>query len=79
MLLHKQAKRLEVLRGKLPENIRSLAVSQLHQTAKRDGVLQQSIAEISSNLGERHTKFSEQKAELVRKELASVREESLRC
>lgn len=69
------SKALEVLRGKLPENIRSLAVSQLHQTAKRDDVLQQSIAEISSNLGERHTKFSEQKAELVRKELASVREE----
>ena len=69
------SKALEVLRGKLPENIRSLAVSQLHQTAKHDDVLQQSIAEISSNLGERHTKFSEQKAELVRKELASVREE----
>jgi len=69
------SKALEVLRGKLPENIRSLAVSQLHQTAKRDDVLQQSITEISSNLGERHTKFSEQKAELVRKELASVREE----
>lgn len=69
------SKALEVLRGKLPENIRSLAVSQLHQTAKRDDVLQQSITEISSNLGERHTKFSEAKAELVRKELASVREE----
>jgi len=69
------SKALEVLRGKLPENIRSLAVSQLHQTAKRDDVLQQSITEISSNLGERHTKFSEQKAEFVRKELASVREE----
>lgn len=69
------SKALEVLRGKLPENIRSLAVSQLHQTAKRDDVLQQSITEISSNLGERHTKFSETKAELVRKELAGVREE----
>lgn len=69
------SKALEVLRGKLPENIRSLAVSQLHQTAKRDDVLQQSIAEISSNLGERHTKFSESKAEFVRKELSSVREE----
>ena len=69
------SKALEVLRGKLPENIRSLAVSQLHQTAKRDDVLQQSITEISSNLGERHTKFSEQKAELVRKELVDVREE----
>lgn len=69
------SKALEVLRGKLPENIRSLAVSQLHQTAKRDDVLQQSITEISSNLGERHTKFSEVKAELVRKELSSVREE----
>lgn len=69
------SKALEVLRGKLPENIRSLAVSQLHQTAKRDDVLQQSITEISSNLGERHTKFSESKAELVRKELSNVREE----
>ncbi len=69
------SKALEVLRGKLPENIRSLAVSQLHQTAKRDDVLQQSITEISSNLGERHTKFSESKAEVVRKELSSVREE----
>lgn len=68
------SKALEVLRGKLPENIRSLAVSQLHQNAKRDDVLQQSITEISSNLGERHTKFSESKAELVRKELSSVRE-----
>src|SRR5262249_35090487 len=52
------SKALEVLRDKLPENIRSLAVSQLQQTAKRDDVLQQSISEISSNLGERHTKFS---------------------
>lgn len=69
------SKALEVLRDKLPENIRSLAVSQLHQTAKRDDVLQQSIGEISSNLGERHTKFSEAKAELVRKELANTREE----
>jgi very-short-patch-repair endonuclease len=69
------SKALEVLREKLPENIRSLAVSQLHQTAKRDDLLQQSITEISSNLGERHTKFSESKVELVRKELASVREE----
>jgi hypothetical protein len=69
------SKALEVLRGKLPENIRSLAVSQLQQTAKRDDVLQQSITEISSNLGERYTKFSESKVELVRKELASVREE----
>ena len=69
------SKALEVLRGKLPENIRSLAVSQLHQTAKRDDVLQQSITEISSNLGERYTKFSESKAELVRKELSDVRRE----
>lgn len=69
------SKALEVLRDKLPENIRSLAVSQIHQTAKRDDVLQQSISEISSNLGERHTKFSEQKAELARKELQRVREE----
>lgn len=69
------SKALEVLRDKLPENIRSLAVSQLHQTAKRDDMLQQSIAEISSNLGERHTKFSESKTDLIRKELASVREE----
>src|SRR3989338_4239192 len=51
------SKALEVLRGKLPENIRSLAVSQLHQTAKRDDVLQQSITEISSNLGDRDAKF----------------------
>lgn len=69
------SKALEVLRDKLPENIRSLAVSQLHQSAKRDDVLQQSIGEISSNLGERHTKFSEAKAELVRKELANTREQ----
>lgn len=68
------SKALEVLRDKLPENIRSLAVSQLHQTAKRDDVLQQSISEISSNLGERNTKFSEDRAEAVRKELQSVRE-----
>ena len=69
------SKALEVLRDKLPENIRSLAVSQLHQTAKKDDVLQQSISEISSNLGERHTKFSESKVESVRKELSDVREE----
>jgi len=69
------SKALDVLRDKLPENIRSLAVSQLHQTAKRDDVLQQSIAEISSNLGERHTKFSESKSESIRNELAKTREE----
>ena len=69
------SKALEVLRDKLPENIRSLAVSQLNQTAKRDDVLQQSISEISSNLGERQTKFSEQKVELVKKELHDVRKE----
>ncbi|MDO8640183.1 MAG: AAA domain-containing protein, partial [Nitrosarchaeum sp.] len=69
------SKALEVLRDKLPENIRSLAVSQLHQTAKRDDILQQSISEISSNLGERHTKFSESHAETIRRELTRVREE----
>ncbi len=69
------SKALEVLRDKLPEDIRSLAVSQLNQTAKRDDVLQQSITEISSNLGERHTKFSEDKATNIRKELQGVREE----
>ncbi len=69
------SKALEVLRDKLPENIRSLAVSQLHQTAKRDDVLQQSIGEISSNLGERDTKFSDARAENVRRDLKRVREE----
>jgi very-short-patch-repair endonuclease len=69
------SKALDVLRDKLPENIRSLAVSQLHQTAKRDDVLQSSIAEISSNLGERHTKFSESKADSIRNELTKTREE----
>ncbi len=69
------SKALEVLRDKLPENIRSLAVSQLQQTAKRDDVLQQSIGEISSNLGERHTKFSEARAENVRRDLKKVRED----
>lgn len=69
------SKALEVLRDKLPENIRSLAVSQLQQTAKRDDVLQQSIGEISSNLGERDTKFSEARAENVRRDLKKVREE----
>jgi len=69
------SKALEVLRDKLPENIRSLAVSQLQQTARRDEILQQSIAEISSNLGERYTKFNESKAESVRKDLARTREE----
>jgi very-short-patch-repair endonuclease len=69
------SKALEVLREKLPENIRSLAVSQLQQTAKRDDVLQQSIGEISSNLGERDTKFSEARAENVRRDLKKVREE----
>ena len=72
------SKALEVLRDKLPEDIRSLAVSQLNQTARRDDILQQSISEISSNLGERHTKFSEHKVELVRQELQSVREEEAR-
>ena len=75
MVTSQTSKALEVLRDKLPENIRSLAVSQLHQTAKRDDVLQQSITEISSNLGERQTKFSEQKAKSVRNELQRVREE----
>jgi len=69
------SKALEVLRGFLPENIRSLAVSQLNQTAKRDDVLQQSITEISSNLGERHTKFSEDKAISIRRELQGTRED----
>lgn len=69
------SKALEVLRDKLPENIRSLAVSQLQQTAKRDDVLQQSIGEISSNLGERDTKFSDARAESVRRDLKRVREE----
>ena len=69
------SKALDVLREKLPENIRSLAVSQLHQSAKRDDILQQSIAEISANLGERQTKFSESRTESIRKELKRVREE----
>lgn len=69
------SKALDVLRDKLPENIRSLAVSQLHQTANKDDVLQQSIGEISSNLGERDTKFSEARAENLGRELKKVREE----
>jgi superfamily I DNA and/or RNA helicase len=69
------SKALEVLRDKLPENIRSLAVSQLYQTARRDQVLQESIGEISSNLGERQTKFSEHRAASCRDELQQVREE----
>ncbi len=69
------SKALEVLRDKLPENIRSLAVSQLNQTARRDDVLQQSISEISSNLGERHTKFDESKSDRVKTELRQVRQE----
>ena len=69
------SKALEVLRDKLPENIRSLAVSQLYQTARRDQILQESIGEISSNLGERQTKFSERKAVSCREELQQVREE----
>ena len=69
------SKALNVLRDKLPENIRSLAVSQLNQSAKGDDVLQQSIGEISSNLGERDTKFSEAKKELISNELSKTREE----
>ncbi|MEX2008541.1 MAG: AAA domain-containing protein [Candidatus Spechtbacterales bacterium] len=69
------SKALEVLRDKLPEDIRSLTVSQLQQTVRRDEILQQSIAEISSNLSERRTKFSESKVEAVRRELARTREE----
>jgi very-short-patch-repair endonuclease len=69
------SKALDVLREKLPKNIRSLAVSQLHQTARRDDVLQQSIGEISSNLGERETKFSEQRVRAIRNELQDVRKE----
>lgn len=69
------SKALDVLRDKLPENIRSLAVSQLEQTAKKDDVLQQSISEISSNLGERETKFSESKVVSVRNGLTETREE----
>jgi hypothetical protein len=69
------SKALDVLRDKLPINIRSLAVTQLQQTSKKDDVLQQSIGEISSNLGERQTKFSEEKALAVRRELHQVRSE----
>jgi len=69
------SKALDVLRDKLPENIKSLAVTQLQQSAKQDQVLQESIAEISSNLGERHTKFSESQSEKLRKELHDLRQE----
>lgn len=69
------SKALDVLRDKLPENIRSLAVSQLQQSAKQDQVLQESIAEISSNLGERHTKFSEDRSNKVRNELHQLRQQ----
>ena len=75
LVTSQNSKALEVLRDKLPENIRSLAVSQLQHTARRDDVLQQSIGEISSNLGERDTKFSEAHAEAIRSELKRVRQE----
>lgn len=68
------SKPLNVLRDKLPENIRSLAVSQLQCAVGKDSILQQSISEISSNLGERHTKFSEERVNNIRKELKTVRE-----
>ena len=72
------SKALDVLRDKLPENIQSLAIAQLQQSSKQDQVLQDSIAEISSNLGERHTKFSEEKSSKVRKDLHMIREERAR-
>ncbi len=68
------SKPLHVLRDKLPKDIRSLAVSQLQYTVGKDNVLHQSISEISSNLGERHTKFSEDRVNNIRKELRSLRE-----
>ena len=57
------SKALEVLRDKLPKNIQSLAVSQLEdsgQIGKKTSkeIMTESVSEISSNLGEGDTKFS---------------------
>ncbi|HSW71180.1 MAG TPA: hypothetical protein VLH77_04295, partial [Gammaproteobacteria bacterium] len=68
------SKPLSVLRDKLPQDKRSLGVAQLQSTVGKDNVLHQSISEISSNLGERHTKFSEDRVSNIRKELRMVRE-----
>lgn len=65
---------LKVLRDKLPENIRSLAISQLNNTIDRNSVLQQSISEISSNLAEIDNKFSDEKADQIRREIKRIRE-----
>jgi superfamily I DNA and/or RNA helicase len=74
------SKALEVLRDKLPKNIQSLAVSQLEdsgQIGKKTSkeIMAESVSEISSNLGEGDTKFSNENVEKIRKEVARIREE----
>ncbi len=74
------SKALEVLRDKLPKNIQSLAVSQLEdsgQIGKKTSkeIMTESVSEISSNLGEGDTKFSNANVEKIRKEVARIREE----
>lgn len=67
------SKALDVLREKLPKEIRSLAVSQLEQSARHDQILQESITEIGANLCERNTKFSEQQISKLRNDLVEIR------
>lgn len=66
---------LKVLRDKLPQNIRSLAISQLGNSLDKNSVLQQSIGEISSNLSEKSHKFTDKQAKQLRDEIKSVREQ----
>jgi len=75
LVVAQKSEPLKVLRDKLPENIRSLAISQLNNTIDRNSVLQQSIGEISSNLAEKDHKFTEERAEQIRKEIKRVREQ----
>lgn len=73
------SKALEVLRDKLPKNIQSLAVSQLEdsgQMGKKTSkeIMAESVSEISANLGEGDTKFSNANVERIKNEVARIRE-----
>lgn len=64
---------LSVLKNKIPEEIRSLAVSQV-DSASRNNDIQASVSEINSKLNDK-TKYTEKKKESVERELKRIRED----
>jgi very-short-patch-repair endonuclease len=69
---------LRVLRGFIPEGIRSLCVSQLGSDTEAKRQLNEAVDSIGKHLSEKNSQAVEQKIQQLKRELRSIREEQAR-